>query len=314
MSPTPISNARNFPSGPLCVEPNRGRQLLEAARAAGGYAGTGLERTSLRVDGDGVAVIGIHGLMVKDPISWGGFCATATVRTQIRAAVARDDVRAVLLHVSSPGGFVDGVNDLAADVAAAAKRKPVECFIEDIGASAAYWVASQAAKIWANPTAIVGSLGTFQVLWDESNAYDAAGIKVHVLSTGPLKGAGQPGTEITDEFLAAERVLVADLNRHFMKAVASGRRLTPKQLEVAATGEVWIAAKAKDLGLVDGIRTLDDVVADLAEVPDVASRGRALRARVRFELEAGAIEPPAAPTPLRDRAARAIDDARGATS
>ncbi|MFO0933093.1 MAG: S49 family peptidase [Planctomycetota bacterium] len=311
MSPSPLLPTRGLPSGYLAAEPTRLRQLIDAARAAGSFAGTS-ERTMLRVGADGVAVVVLDGLMTKNG-GWFG-ASTAAVRAQIRDAAARDDVRAIVLKISSPGGYVDGTADLAADVAAAAKRKPVECFVEDICASAAYWVGSQASKVWANPTALVGSIGAFQVVWDESEAFRQMGVRVHVLSTGPLKGAGEPGTVVTDEQLAAEQTLVTDLCAHFFAAVRAGRKLTPRQLDAVTSGEVWIASKAKGLGLIDGIKTLDDVVADLADSPDPSVRRRALRARVRFELEAGSIEPPAAPTPLRDRAARAIDDARGATS
>lgn len=310
MPTAPILPSRGLPSGYLAAEPNRLRQILEAARAAGSFTGAN-ERTSLRVGADGVAVVVLDGVMSKGG-GWFG-ASTSAVRAQVRDAAARDDVRAIVLKISSPGGYVDGTADLAADVATAATRKPVEAYVEDVCASAAYWVASQARKVWANPTALVGSVGAFQVVWDESEAFRQMGVKVHVLSTGPLKGAGEPGTEVTDEQLAAERTLVTDLCAHFFGAVRTGRKLTPRQLDAVTTGEVWIASKAKGLGLVDGIRTLDDVVADLAETPDPSVRRRALRARVRFAVEADAGDAPAGPTPNRDRAAASIDRAQDQT-
>ncbi|MFO0933649.1 MAG: S49 family peptidase [Planctomycetota bacterium] len=313
MSTAPILPSRGLPSGYLAAEPRRLAEILRAARSAGPLPlGSQRERSSLWVTSDGVAIVSIDGVMSKDG-GWFG-ASTRVARAQVRDAGSRNDVRAIALRISSPGGYVDGTADLAADVAEAATRKPVHAFIEDICASAAYWVACQATKVWCNATGLVGSIGAYQVLVDESGLCRELGIVVHLVATGPLKGAGEPGTEITPEILEYERKLVGDLNAHFLRTVRTGRGLTPKQLETVTSGAVWIASEAKGLGLIDGIRTLDDVVADLAEVPDVASRGRALRARVRFELEAGAIEPPAAPTPLRDRAARAIDDARGATS
>ena len=252
------------------------------ARAAAPGVGGG---APFQVTAEGVAVIAIEGMMTKGTSKFEGTTSTAVTRRTLRAAAEREDVRAILLKISSPGGYVDGTADLAADVARVAKDVPVEAYIEDIGASAAYWVASQAAKIWANPTALVGSLGTFQVLWDESKAYDAAGIKVHVLSTGPLKGAGQSGTEITPEILKAEQVLVDDLNAHFMRGVRTGRGMTPKQVDSVATGEVWIASKAKELGLIDGIRTIDEVVAALAARGSKASGARPRRAAADFRIE-----------------------------
>lgn len=62
-----------------------------------------------------------------------------------------------------------GTDDLARDVKAASRAKPLWAHIEDMGASAAYWVASQASKITANSeTALVGSIGTLQVIHDHT--------------------------------------------------------------------------------------------------------------------------------------------------
>lgn len=279
--------------GAWACEPSRFREAVSlvqqglwATRAA---APSIVGGPSFQVTAEGIAVVSIDGMMTKGTSKYEGTTSTAATRRALRAAAEREDVRAILLRVSSPGGYVDGTADLAADVARIAGELPVEAYIEDIGASAAYWVASQAAKVWANPTAVIGSIGTFQVLWDESKAFDAAGIKVHVLSTGPLKGAGQQGTEITPEILKAEQTIVDDVNAHFLRGVRTGRKMTPKQVEAVATGEVWIASKAKDLGLIDGIRTIDQVVASLAErgAKVEASRPRRAAAALRIERARG---------------------------
>lgn len=210
----------------------------------------------------GVAVIRIEGGITKGFSKFGGASAVFT-RRSIRAAVADPKVSSILLKVYSPGGNVDGVPDLASDVEAANEQKPVVAFIEDMGASAAYWIASQAGKVYANPTAFIGSIGVLAVVYDTSKAAEAAGVDVHVLSTGPLKGAGVDGAPITDEMLTAWQGEVDAIMGFFEKAVRRGRGMTQAQFGKVSTGGVWIAAEAQALGLIDGVKSLDAVLAGM---------------------------------------------------
>ena len=73
-------------------------------------------------------------------------------------------VAAILLRVDSPGGTVAGVSDLAEAVYAARKVKPVSAYISDLGASAAYYIASQAQRLYADSDALVGSIGVYSVV------------------------------------------------------------------------------------------------------------------------------------------------------
>lgn len=212
----------------------------------------------------GVARIGITGQMTKGESSFGG-ASTVRTRQAIRRAVQDDGVRAILLHIDSPGGTVAGTADLAADVRAANEEKPVYTYFDDLGCSAAYWVGSQARHIAAGPTALVGSIGTVAVVEDSSGAMDRAGIKVHVVSTGKHKGAFADGAPITDEQLEALQVEVDDLNDHFLAGVAEGRHMTIEQVQGVADGRVHIASKAKDLGLIDAVQSLDQTLQDISQ-------------------------------------------------
>src|SRR5690606_31819803 len=129
------------------------------------------------------------GAMTKQGSSFGG-ASTVRTRRAIRSAAADKSVSAIMLLIDSPGGSVSGTSDLADDVANAKKKKPVYAYIEDTCCSAAYWVASQCSAIYANPTAIVGSIGTYMVVADYSRMAENAGVKVHCISTGKYKGAG----------------------------------------------------------------------------------------------------------------------------
>lgn len=207
-----------------------------------------------------VAIIPITGPMTKQwsCASWlMGGTFTARTRRQVRSAMNDDDVTAVMLLIDSPGGSVSGTADLAADVAALAAKKQVTAYIEDMGCSAAYWIASQASRIVCNPSAMVGSIGCYMVAYDMSAQAAMRGIKVHKIATGGYKGAGTDGTEITAEHLEEWQRTVDTFADQFCAAIASGRGMPRAKVDALATGEVWIGTKAKEAGLVDSVESLD---------------------------------------------------------
>ncbi|MGE0191179.1 MAG: S49 family peptidase [Planctomycetota bacterium] len=224
---------------------------------------------------EGVGILPLHGPSMKARSKYGGY-STVDARRQLRAMAADERVGAILLHIDSPGGHVAGTKELADDVAAVGEAKPVHAYIEDAGASAAYWVASQAKTVTANAMAMVGSLGTFTVLYDLSKMAEMEGVQVHVVSTGERKGAAAPGTPVTDEDLAEAQRLVDGFDAFFRAGVRDGRELGAKESSAIWTGGVWLAAEAKGLGLVDRVESLDAAVERLA----APLRAKAAKARL----------------------------------
>jgi len=222
----------------------------------------------------GVAVIRMFGPMMKGSSKFGGV-STVQARRQLRVAAENDDVKRILLVIDSPGGTVSGTNELGQDVQSITQRKPVTAFIEDLGASAAFWVASQTSKIVSNETAEVGSLGVVAVVEDSSEAFERAGVKVHVISTGEFKGAMADGTPITEEMIEEFKGRIMDINDIFMSRVQEGRGIDQKELSKIWDGRVFIAAKALGLGLIDEISTLDATLESLiAEASEEGRRSR----------------------------------------
>lgn len=209
----------------------------------------------------GLAVIPISGQLQKGDSKFGG-TSTILTRRQIRQAVADSDVRGIMLVVDSPGGTAAGTEELAGEVMRARQAKPVRVHVDDLAASAAFWVASQAERITANRTALVGSIGTIAVLEDTSQRAEMEGIKVHVISTGAFKGVGIPGTEVTDEQIKFMSEIVGKINDEFLGAVkvGRGRRLSRERLMEAADGRVFLAQDARDLGLIDEVLSQDDAM------------------------------------------------------
>lgn len=232
-----------------------------------------------------IAVIEVVGPMMKGFSKFGG-TSTIAARRAIRNAVRDERIDAIVLEIDSPGGTVAGTAELAADVRAATDEKRVHAQINDLGASAAFWVASQATLVTANATGQIGSIGTVAVVEDSSQKSEADGVEVHVVSTGEFKGAFADGAPVTENQLKELQTRIDDLNEHFLVAVESGRDMSRKDLNSIADGRVFIAEKAKSLGLIDNVQSSDDTLLQtsaLFENKRTKSRTRAAAARLRIK-------------------------------
>ena len=239
--------------------------------------------------GDGVALIELRGRMQKQQASLGESASTVAIRQQIRAAANDQAVGSIVILVDSPGGTVAGTQDLAAEINKAKAIKPVVAYIEDIGASAAYWAACQCSQVFAGPTAMVGSIGTYGVVVDSSRAAQNEGYTVHVVRAGQNKGAGTPGTPVTQDQLDEHQAMVDTLNGFFLAGVASGRKMDASKVAELATGQVWIGQQAVDAGLIDGVSSFDGAVQaarNLAAKVNNKQEGRRMAAATYQEIVA----------------------------
>lgn len=217
---------------------------------------------------NGIAHIQLRGPMTKQGFGPQMDGSTLLARVKIDAALKDDSVRGVLLSINSPGGTVNGTKELADAVANLSANKPVVVFAEDIVASAAYWVASQADAIVMNQTGLAGSIGTYMMVYDFSQLFEKFGIKAHMISSGGFKGAGALGTEITEDQVAEWQRVVMSLNDVFLSSVADGRREPRQRIEQLADGRVHVAKDALALGLVDAVGSFPAAVSTLEMLID----------------------------------------------
>lgn len=261
--------------GPGCAPAGLRRGRPGAYKDAGDLDEDDGPRRSFAVE-DGVGVIDLVGPMMK---GWSKFGGTSTVaaRVAVREAMRAGDVHGVILRIDSPGGHVAGTQELFDDVRALARKKPVHAYIEDLGASAAYWVASAAGKISANRMAEVGSIGVFGILEDRSKMYEKRGIVVHRVASGDLKGQGVDGLEVGPEVLEEAQRLVDAMAGSFLADVRGQRGvISDESWGQISRGGIFTAAEAKELGLIDGIASFDAVFEEM--------RTEARKARLRRGL------------------------------
>lgn len=255
--------------GTWAVEPKWFARAMSAVQAghlkpkasADDAPGEGGEEASYQMLPGGLAVIAIHGHMQKGESSFGG-CSTVNARRLVRAAADDWMVKGIVMYISSPGGTAAGTMELADDVKAADKKKPVYAYIEDIGASAAYWVASQTRKIFSNATAIVGSIGTYTLLCDDTAWQKEAGIRWQVVASAPYKGLGADG-QVSDALVADTQREINELNAVFLASVSKGRAGKIESIEKVADGRCHVGQQALNLGLVDAVMNFDDAVSEM---------------------------------------------------
>lgn len=207
----------------------------------------------------GVMLLPMEGTMMRGKSSFGG-CSTVQMRRILRNGTTNPAVKAGLIVADTGGGSVAGTDELGQDIKAFGQVKPIHTHVSTIMASAGYWAGSQTSHISAARTAEIGSLGTYTSIVDSSKAAEDGGFKVIMVSTGIHKGAFTPGTEITPEQIAALKVIIEDLNEVFMEAVQDGRGFADKENKSLFDGNIHVAKKALNLGLIDSVSTLEEAV------------------------------------------------------
>jgi len=242
------------------MEPNALQVFLEKMSkiSAGSLVTTiavDLPKKNLQVV-DGIAKINISGVLLKSVPGWArlfGFNVTGydEITEQIAEAVAEKTVTAIELIVSSPGGMVAGVEGAASAIYNARGIKPVTAVVEDLAASGAYWLASQAQTISAGRTAEIGSIGVYSVYIDWTGAEEKAGIKIIVIRSGEHKAMGWD--KITESQISAVQEIIDGLADQFVAAVAGGRGKSKDDIGKLATGRLWLAEAARDAGLIDTV-------------------------------------------------------------
>ncbi len=251
----------------------------------------------------GVAVLPLHGVIMPKASmmsEMSGGTSIDTFRQQFRQAMAAPDIAAMVIDVDSPGGMVDGVPEMAAEMRASRGKKPVVAVANTEAASAAYWLASQADEVVVSKSGRVGSIGVYTSHEDESQKSDKEGVRTTLISAGKFKTEGNPFEPLTEEARANLQSMVDDYYGMFLSDVAKGRRVPLDAVRSGyGEGRVVQARPALSAGMVDKVATLDEVIADmLGRVSQQRSAAASLGATTYTSLEGVNTTNTALTTPL----------------
>jgi signal peptide peptidase SppA len=195
-----------------------------------------------------------------------GGTSTERFAATFRGLMADSGISAIVLDVNSPGGSVAGVEELANEIYAARKTKPIVAHVNAQAASAAYWIASSASEISVTPSGEVGSIGVFAAHQDRSGMYEQAGVKTTLISAGRYKTEGNPYEPLSEEARAAAQKQVNAYYGMFTRAVARGRGVPVATVrEGFGEGRMVLARDALGMGMVDHIETIDETLRRLQD-------------------------------------------------
>lgn len=232
---------------------------MEASRMAVAALGTRLDGSRGSTLRDGTAVVPMIGTIFPRAsmigASTGGTSLDALLH-DIRVAEASPDVERIVLLVDSPGGVVSHVGEAADSLRAA--KKPTTAFVTGMGASLAYWLASQAGEIVLDRSASVGSIGVVATTSRQEGPGADGRRSYEIVSSGaPLK---RPDVS-TEEGRASIQAEIDAIEAVFIADVAAGRRVSAERVrESFGRGAMVNAARAVEVGMADRIGTLESVL------------------------------------------------------
>lgn len=264
--------------GVWSVEPSAGQGYWESIQAGLRSASDDNLNASIETqDIQGIRVIPIVGMMQKGRSKYGGV-STLDVRREISKANRDDSIKGIMLMIDSPGGHTSGTQALADEIQGSAK--PIRAHVDDLAASAALWIAAVTDHISADKTSTIGSIGTFAVLQDTSGLQEQSGIKLHLVSTGPLKGAGADGV-VDDALIAEVQERVDSVNEFFLESMVQGRGMSRADIDALATGAVFSAKESLSNGLIDQIT---DAESSLLSFIESTQRSQSNSAKARISI------------------------------
>ena len=207
--------------------------------------------------GDKIGIVDIEGLIVTPK----------NVVPQLKQYADDDSIKAIILHINTPGGGVAASQEIYNEVKRIRdeKKKKIIASIETVGASGGYYIASACNKIFADEGSIVGSIGVIAEWVNYGDLMRWAKLKEQLLKAGEFKDTGNPTRDLTPAERAYMQGIVDNMHTQFIEAVAEGRHLKVEDVRPLADGKVWTGQQALPLKLVDQLGDFETAVKDTAK-------------------------------------------------
>lgn len=194
------------------------------------------------------------------------------VITALQGAFDDKGTAGVVLRINSPGGspvqagiIADEIRRLRAKHA----NTPLYVVVEDICASGGYYVASAADKIFVDKASIVGSIGVLMDGFGFTGSMDKLGVERRLLTAGENKGFLDPFSPQNERHKTHAQGMLDDIHQQFIDVVRKGRGKRLKETPDMFTGLMWTGARSIELGLADGMGTVDSVARDLIQAEEI---------------------------------------------
>jgi len=240
----------------------------DKAAAPGDYKAISLsdweQANPVPTGGDAIGVLTVAGDIV-DGKAGAGTAGGDSIAEALGKAVAKGNLKALVVRVDSPGGSVTGSDRIrSAILAAKAKGLPVVISMGSLAASGGYWVSTAGDTIIADPSTITGSIGVFGIIPTFEGSLGKIGLSADGVQATPLSGepdALRGTTPVIDALIQAG---INQVYAHFTGLVAAARHLPIQRVDEIGQGRVWDGVAAQKIGLVDRFGTLEDAIAEAA--------------------------------------------------
>lgn len=211
-----------------------------------------------------VSVIFLHGVIGSSG-RFGGdsFLNLKSLKCNIDKAFENKSNVAVALAINSPGGS-PVQSELIYEyikLKSSEAKVPVLSFVEDVAASGGYWLACTGKEIYASKNSIIGSIGVITAGFGFVEIIKKLGIERRVITQGMNKSVYDPFKPVQSKDIKIIENIQQDIHHAFIDIVKKSRgNKIDQNNKILFTGEFWSGVKAKELGLIDGIGDLDNVL------------------------------------------------------
>ncbi len=185
------------------------------------------------------------------------------LRKDVKAALERSSVKAILLEVDSPGGEVTATDIMHHELLKIKEaKKPIVALIGTMAASGGYYVACVADWIIAHPTSIIGSIGVLMRAMNIEKLAAMIGYKDVTLKSekAQRKDILSPFREMTSDEKAMMMTVLNGIHERFLEVVAAGRKKSVADITPLADGSIFLATQAKQNGLIDATGYREDAI------------------------------------------------------
>ena len=223
---------------------------------------SGRDEESFSAFGSKIAVVNLEGVIFSPK----------QIVPQLKKFADDDSVKAIIIHVNSPGGGVAASEEIYREVKRIRdeKKKRIVASIETVGASGAYYVASATNKIYADKGSVVGSIGVIAEWVNYGELLRWAKLNAITLKAGEFKDTGSPTREMTPAEREYMQGLIDNMHTQFIQAVADGRHAKEADIRAIANGKVWTGEQANGMKLVDEIADFEGAVKDTARAVNIS--------------------------------------------
>ena len=222
------------------------------------------ENRPSKEEDNNVAVVTVAGT-ITDGSAAPGTAGGDSVARLVRRAAEKDDIKALVLQVDSPGGSAFASEVISAAVTTVSEAgKPVVVSMSSVAASGGYYVSAEADEIWAYSGTITGSIGVGAVTFTAPRLLERLGLSEDGLGTTPLSEYMLVDRDLPDGARRQIESLIDRIYERFVGHVSKGRALSFEEVDAIGRGRVWIGSDAASRGLVDQIGTVEDAIASAA--------------------------------------------------